>query len=102
MDADRSVVALRLREYLAFSERYLEKLINSNVAIKDKEGKVRKIIAFNQELQDTLTRCRRGQDTVTRCLPRRTAGYSHSVRLRAGCPVGASPTSSRQLVWGEI
>ena len=44
----------KLKEYLKFSEQYLERLINSKVVIKDKEGKIMKIIAYNQRLYDEI------------------------------------------------
>lgn len=44
----------KLKEYLKFSEQYLERLINSKVVIKDKEGKIMKIIGYNQRLSDEI------------------------------------------------
>ena len=41
----------RIRNYLAYSERYLDKLISTKVPIKDKQGKIVKIANYNAALQ---------------------------------------------------
>ena len=46
-----------LKKYLAFSERYLEKLVCTQVAVKKKQDKVIKIMNYNQQLQDSIEDC---------------------------------------------
>ena len=38
---------MKMTQYLTFSEKYLERLINASITIKDKEGKIMKIITYN-------------------------------------------------------
>ena len=38
---------VKMTQYLSFSEKYLEQLINASITIKDKEGKIMKIITYN-------------------------------------------------------
>ena len=44
----------RMKQCLSFSERYLEELINCSLTIKDKEGKIMKIVAHNKKLTDEI------------------------------------------------
>jgi len=46
-----------LKKYLAFSERYLLKLVCSLVAVKNKKDKVVRIMNYNQQLQEAIEEC---------------------------------------------
>ena len=46
-----------MKKYLAFSERYLEKLVCTQVAIKNRQDKVIKIMNYNQQLLDSIEEC---------------------------------------------
>ena len=46
-----------MKKFLIFSERYLEKLVKTTVAVKKKNEKVVKIMNYNQQLQESLDDC---------------------------------------------
>ena len=52
--AERLKELEKMQRYLEFSEKYLSQLINSRVAIKDKEGKILKISAYNERLENEI------------------------------------------------
>lgn len=47
-----------MKEYLSFSESYLDRLISSKVAVKDKQDKIVKIANYNLNLQNEIEKAR--------------------------------------------
>lgn len=53
-DNPQQTSKVKMQSYLDFSEKFLEQLIESTAAIKDKESKILKIANYNQRLFDML------------------------------------------------
>lgn len=55
-----------MQTYLDFSEKFLEQLIESTAAIKDKESKILKIANYNQKLFDMLSPSKNSKSAIVR------------------------------------
>ena len=57
---------VKMQAYLDFSEKFLEQLIESTAAIKDKESKILKIANYNQKLFDMLNPNQNSKSAIVR------------------------------------